>query len=105
MSRRHDQVSELAVILHPIGAVGRTTGYNMDLFLLSVIVAALLFALPIVRRRISFGSSTRSGIAREHIAMAREGAEQTRITTPMKQFLVVVLPDGRVIGPTLRSSI
>jgi hypothetical protein len=71
----------------------------MVLFLLSVIVAALLFALPIVRRRISFGGFTRSGIARGDFSIARDRSEKSRIAGPMKQFLVVVLPDGKVVNP------
>jgi hypothetical protein len=44
----------------------------------------------------SIGSLTGSGIAKESIL--REGAEQSAIADPTKQFLVVVLPDGRIVA-------
>jgi hypothetical protein len=84
------------MIMHPIGAVKRTSLYNMVLFLTSVIVAAIVVAISMIRHLIAFGSSTRAEIAREN---AKELAEQSRVTGPMKQFLVVVLPDGRVVNP------
>jgi hypothetical protein len=70
----------------------------MVLFLLSVIVAAIV-AIPRIRHHIPFGSFTRSGIAREDISTARKAAEQSRIAGPMKKFLVVVLPDGKIVTP------
>jgi hypothetical protein len=70
----------------------------MVLILLSLIVAAILVAISMMRHRISFGSFARSGIAREDIAVARERPEQS---SAMKQFLIVVLPDGRVVNPSL----
>ena len=84
--------------MHPIGAVGRTILYNMVLILLSVIFAAIIAAISMIRHRIVFGSSTRAEIAREN---AKELAEQSRVTGPIKQFLVVVLPDGKVVNPRL----
>ena len=85
--------------MHPMDEVTRLRLYNMVLTLLFVSRAAIVIAIPIVRRHIPFGSFTRSGIAREDIAMAREGAERSGIGGPVKQFLVVVLPDGRVVNP------
>jgi hypothetical protein len=89
-----------ALILHPIDAVGRTSLYNMVLFALSVIVGGIFLASPRIRHFMPFGSFTRSGIAREDLPVARECAEQSR-TTPVKQFLVVVLPDGKIVTPKL----
>jgi len=85
--------------MHPIGAVGRTNLCNMVLFLLSVFVVAIVVASAIVRHYVSFGSFTHYGIAKENIATERVRAEQSRTISPMKQFLVVVLPDGRVVNP------
>jgi hypothetical protein len=45
----------------------------------------------------SFGSLSGSGIAKESIV--REGAEQPAIAGPTKRFLVVVLPDGKIVNP------
>jgi hypothetical protein len=80
--------------MHPIGAVGRTNLYNMVLILLSAVFAAI----SMIRHHIAFGSSTRVEIAREN---AKELAEQSRLTGPIKRFLVVVLPDGKVVNPRL----
>jgi hypothetical protein len=40
-----------------------------------------------------------SGIARKDLAVGKECAEQPTITGTTKQFLVVVLPDGKVVNP------
>jgi hypothetical protein len=85
--------------MNPIGGEGRTTLYNIVLILLSFVLAAIVVADSRTRHRILFGSFTGSGIARENIALAREDADQWRIAGPMKQFLVVVLPDGRLVNP------
>jgi hypothetical protein len=66
----------------------------MVLILLSIIVAAIAVAISMIHS--SFGSLAGSGVAREDIAVARE---QSRTTSPVKQFLVVVLPDGQVVNP------
>jgi hypothetical protein len=71
----------------------------MVLILISAIFTAIVVAISITRYYISFGSFTSSGVAGEEITTADERAEQTRITSPMKQFLVVVLPDGKVVNP------
>jgi hypothetical protein len=62
----------------------------MVFLLLSAILTAIAVAISIFRHRISFGSFTRSGIAREDFSVATERADQSRIAGPMKQFLVVV---------------
>ena len=80
------------MIMHPIGAVKRTSLYNMVLILLSVIFAAIVVAISI--SRYSFGSSIRSGVA-----TANERTKQSGVAGATKQFLVVVLPDGRVVNP------
>ena len=68
----------------------------MFLFLLSIILAAIAVAISMIRRLFSRGNLAGSGIAREDIAIAKARAEQF---SPMKQFLVVVLPDGKVVYP------
>ena len=70
----------------------------MVLILTSIIVAAIVAAISMIRHHIAFGISTRAEIAREN---AKELAEQSRATRPIKQFLVVVLPDGKVVNPRL----
>lgn len=77
------------LILHPIGTVRRTSSCNMVLLLLSVIVAAILVAIPKIRNRTVF---------RGDLSSTGERSEQSRITGPVRPFLVVVLPDGRVVN-------
>jgi hypothetical protein len=88
-------------IMHPVCTVSRTSLYNMVLFVLSVIVAAIvaIVAIPRIRHHIPFGGFTRFGIARGDFSIARDRSEKSRIAGPMKQFLVVVLPDGKIITP------
>jgi hypothetical protein len=71
----------------------------MVLFVLSVIVAAIVVAISQIRRYISFGSLTRSEIARGDFSIAKGRSEKLRVAGTVKQFLVVVLPDGRVVNP------
>ncbi len=78
--------------MHPVDAVTRIRLYNMVLALLFITLAAIVVAISMMRRRISFGSLIRSGIA-------REGAEHSRIAGPTRQFLVVVLLDGKIVYP------
>jgi hypothetical protein len=66
----------------------------MVLILLSIIVAAIAVAILMIHS--SFGSLSGSVIAKESIV--REGAGLPAIAGPTKQFLVVVLPDGRIIA-------
>ena len=70
----------------------------MLLILLSLIVAAILIAISMMRHRISFVSLIRAGIAKEN-SIGKERAEQSRFASSTKQFLVVVLPDGKVVNP------
>ena len=67
----------------------------MVLILLSIIVAAIAVAISIFH--FSFGSLTGSGIGKQSIV--REGSDQPAMAGPKKQFLVVVLPDGKVVNP------
>ncbi len=69
----------------------------MILFLLSVVVAAIVVTSPRIRNRIVSGGFTRSGIVRDDSVITKERAEHSRITSPMKQFLIVVLPDGTIV--------
>lgn len=73
----------------------------MVLFLLSLIVATILVAIPRIRNHIAFGSITGSGIVKNGFSIAKERVEQSRIAGPVKRFLVVVLPDGKVVNPRL----
>ena len=75
----------------------------MFLILLSIILAAIAVAISMIRRLIiSRGNLADSGIAREEIAVAKACAEQF---SPMKRFLVVVLPDGKVVYPRVTDRI
>jgi hypothetical protein len=74
----------------------------MFLILLSIILAAIAVAISMVRRLVSRGDLVDSGIAREEIAVAKACAEQF---SPMKRFLVVVLPDGKVVYPRVTDRI
>jgi hypothetical protein len=74
----------------------------MFLILLSIILAAIAVAISMVRRLVSRGDLADSGIAREEIAVAKACAEQF---SPMKRFLVVVLPDGKVVYPRVTDRI
>lgn len=87
----------LALIMHPIGPVKRTNFYNMVLILFSIILAASAVAISMIHY--SFGILAGSGIAKENFSSVREHAEQSRVGRQTTQFLVVVLPDGKVVNP------
>ena len=82
--------------MHPICTVSRTILYSMVLILLYLIVAVILVAIPRVRHRIWFGGD---------LSSAGERSEQLRITSPVKPFLVVVLPDGTIVTPTVAGQV
>lgn len=84
-----------------MGAVTRISLYNMILILLPAIFAAIVVAISMIRHPISFGRFTRVGVAAEDVAVRKERVERLRIAGPIKQFLVVVLPDGKVVNPGL----
>jgi hypothetical protein len=69
----------------------------MALFLLSLIVATILVAISIFRHHIAFGSINRSEIAREGFSIAEKRADLSTVAGSMNQFLVVVLPDGKIV--------
>jgi hypothetical protein len=71
----------------------------MALILLSVLVAAILFAIPKIRNRIASEGCTRSGVVRKDSSITKEHVEQSRIAGSMKKFFVVVLPDGTIVNP------
>jgi hypothetical protein len=73
--------------IDPASTVSRTTLYNMVLFLLSVVLAAIVVGSPRIRNRIAPGGWRGLGIARGDFSIARGRAEQPRITGPMKMFL------------------
>jgi hypothetical protein len=89
----------LALIMHPIGTVMRTTLYNMVLILLSIIVATIAVAILMIHS--SCGILAGSGIAKESSSITGEPAEQSSISSPAKQFSVVVLPDGKIVNPVV----
>jgi hypothetical protein len=66
----------------------------MVLIVFSIILAAIAVAISMIHY--SFGGLAGSGIAKESIV---RGAEQPAIAGPTKQFLVVVLPDGKIVNP------
>jgi hypothetical protein len=72
----------------------------MVLILLFVFLSAIVVAISTFGRRLSFLSLTRSGITREEFSVASELADQSRVAGPAKQFLVVVLPDGKIVTTT-----
>jgi len=90
--------------MHPLSAVRRIHD-KMVLLILSVIFAGMIFAISIVRRHISYGRSAGAEIAREEVAIAKDRAEHSRVTGPIKQFSVVVLPDGKVISPRITGAV
>jgi hypothetical protein len=67
----------------------------MAFILFSIILAAIAVAISMVHS--SFGSLAGSEIAKQSIV--RHDAEQPAIAGSTKQFLVVVLPDGKVVNP------
>jgi hypothetical protein len=69
----------------------------MVLVILSIIFAATALALSIIRFRLQLGKLTGFGVAREDMAATRKCAEQSAINSPLRQFLVVVLPDGKIV--------
>jgi hypothetical protein len=73
----------------------------MIFLLLSVIVATIAVAISIFRHNLSGGSLIRSEIARGDFSIARERAAQSTVAGPLKQFLVVVLPDGKIVTPNV----
>jgi hypothetical protein len=62
----------------------------MVLILLSIIVAAIVVAIPRVRHRIWLGGD---------LSSTGERSEQSHITSQVKPFLVIVLPDGTIVTP------
>jgi hypothetical protein len=71
----------------------------MVLILLFVTAAAIIVATSIIRQYLPFGNYAQNGIAREDPVIATERTGQSKVTIPTKQFLVVVLPDGKVVNP------
>src|SRR5271170_3103543 len=86
---RNDNASKRHGKAHPF--------YNMALVILSTIFAAIAVALSIIRHRLQLGRLTGFGVARDDITATRERTEQSVITSPLRQFLVVVLPDGKIV--------
>jgi hypothetical protein len=73
----------------------------MVLVLLSVFLSAIVIAIPAIRHHLSSVNWTRAGMAREEFSVASQLVRQSRVAGPMKQFLVVVLPDGKIVTTTL----
>ena len=94
--RSHERASELALIMHLIRATKRINS-KMALILLSIFLAATGVAISMIHT--SFGILSGSGIAREAIAKGKERSERSTNPSPTRQFLVVVLPDGKVVSP------
>ena len=84
-------------IKHPNGAVRRII-LKMALIPLSIIFAtfAVVFSM-MIRRFTSLAILRGSRVGRKDIARTRTFAEQSPIASPLRQFLVVVLPDGKVV--------
>jgi hypothetical protein len=73
----------------------------MFLIVLSLMVAAI----SRIRSRIEFAGFTRSGIARGDFSITGQSAEQSRITSPLKPFLIVMLPDGTIVTPMVAGQV
>jgi hypothetical protein len=71
----------------------------MVLILLSIIFTAVVVVIPRLRHRIALGEVTRSEIVKDDFSIARNCAQQSRVAGRVKRFLVVVLPDGKVVNP------
>jgi hypothetical protein len=56
-------------------------------------------AVSIIGHHKSFGSFTLSWIDRGSFAIAGKRTEHSRISGPISQLLVVVLPDGKIVIP------
>jgi hypothetical protein len=69
----------------------------MVAILFSIIVAAIAVAISMIHSPI--GSLAGSGIAREEIDKAWEQPEQSRVAVQTRQFLAVVLADGKIVNP------
>jgi hypothetical protein len=79
----------------------------MALILLSLIVTVtmIVVSISLMRRRISSGSLTRSGIGKEDFSVTGADAEQAVTPGPLQQFLVVVLPDGKIVTPMVAGQV
>ena len=77
----------------------------MILFLLSVVVAAIVVAIPSIRNRIASEAWTRSGIVKEDSFMTKERVELSSVAGPLRPFLVVVLPDGTIVTPRVAGQV
>ena len=69
------------------------------LFLLSLVVTVVVVVIARIRHRIAFTGFSRLGIPRGDFSITRERSERSTTPSPVKQFLVVVLPDGTIVIP------
>jgi hypothetical protein len=76
----------------------------MVLILLSVTVAGIVAAISIKRNRISVGNLIRSGIGKDSFITDERGRESATLS-PLKPFLVVVLPDGTIVTPKVAGQV
>jgi hypothetical protein len=85
----------------------RTTLDNMVLILLSLIVTVAMIAVAIsmMRHRSSSGSLTGSGNTKKEFCISGEVAGQSATPSLLKPFLVVALPDGRIVTPTVAGQV
>ena len=77
----------------------------MVLFLIFVTVAAIVVAIPSIRNCIVPRRFSHSRIARGGFSIATGRAVQSSVAGPVKQFLIVVLPDGTVITPRVAGQV
>jgi hypothetical protein len=70
-----------------------------------LIGVTIVFAIPMMRHRTSFGSLIRSVIAKEDFSITGKSAEQAATPGPLKPFLVVVLPDGTIVTPRVAGQV
>jgi hypothetical protein len=62
-------------------------------------------AISMIRHMITFDTLVRSGIAREDFAARGESAEKMATLSPLEPFLVVVLPDGRIVAQSVAGQV
>jgi hypothetical protein len=100
-------VSRQQPFLHPTCTISRTTLDYMALILLSLIgtVTMTVVAISMMRYRFSSGALIRSGLAKTESFITGKSAERSATPSPLKPFLVVVLPDGTIVTPSVAGQV
>jgi hypothetical protein len=64
-----------------------------------ILKSAIAVAVSVFRYRHTSGHFTRLEIAEDKTGASSEPAAQSSVASPTKQFLVVLLPDGKMVNP------